>query len=65
MVKTNVSLKLFCGNPIVYGGEETKLNYIAKIQLFLLKTKKFMFFLFHSDIYICTQVILSYERDYL
>ena len=38
------SLKLFCGSPIVYGGEETKLNYIANIQLFLLKTKKFMFF---------------------
>ena len=25
------SHKLFCGSPIVYGGEETKLNYIANV----------------------------------
>ena len=25
------SHKLFCGSPIVYGGEETKLNYITKV----------------------------------
>ena len=29
--KDKTSHKLFCGSPIVYGGEETKLNYITNV----------------------------------